>query len=203
MHHILYNLRIVGLIETMDSKTRNRMFLGIATLVVLITPIAAYAASFLDIRSAIVHTTSDKVDRANMATKETIPTDGNSGAFGYGIATGDSIIVTTTHKGVLDSAAQNGNPNNPIFHNHYVHLGNDAQHCGSSPVVTAITFAKTGDVTVANSGIILKNLPKTSDGLSQNNNVGPVVSFTLRVVHDGNNSFVCVDNIQQFARIVQ
>jgi hypothetical protein len=53
----------------------------------------------------------------------------------------------------------------------------------------------------ANSGIIL-NLPKTSDGLSQNN-ISPVVSFTLRVVHDGNNNFVCVDNIHTFDRIVQ
>lgn len=48
----------------------------------------------------------------------------------------------------------------------------------------------------------MKNLPKTSDGLSQNNNVGPDVSFTLRVVHDGNNNFVCVDNIHTFDRIV-
>jgi hypothetical protein len=132
-----------------------------------------------------------------METKETILTDGSCGAFGYGIATGDSITVTATHKGVLDSAAQNRNPNNLIFHNHY------AQHCESSPVVTAITFAKTGDVTVANSGIILKNLPKTYDGLSQDNNLGPVVSFTLRVVHDGNNSFVCLDNIHTFPKIVQ
>lgn len=42
-----------------------------------------------------------------MATKETIPMDGSSEAFGYGVATGDSIIVTTTHKGVLGNAAQN------------------------------------------------------------------------------------------------
>ncbi|HEX9317993.1 MAG TPA: hypothetical protein VF884_03570 [Nitrososphaeraceae archaeon] len=95
------------------------------------------------------------------------------------------------------------NANKPVFHNHYVHLGNDTQHCGNSPVVTAITFAKTGDVSVANSGTILKNLPKSSDGLSQNNNVGPVVSFTLRVVHDGNNNFICVDNIPTFDRVVQ
>lgn len=84
---------------------------------------------------------SSKVNGASLVTKANIPTDGSGEAFGYDIITGDSVIVTTTHKGVLDSKAQNGDANNPIFHNHYVHLGTDEAHCGSNPAVTAITFA--------------------------------------------------------------
>ncbi len=34
----------------------------------------------------------------------------------------EAIAVTTTHKGVEDSAAQNGDPNVASFHNHYVAL---------------------------------------------------------------------------------
>ena len=102
---------------------RNRIILGIATIAVLLTPIAPYPTTFLDIKSATVRVTPSKVNNANLLTGAKIPLDGKSGAFGYGILTGDSVIVSTTHAGVLDSEAQKGNKDSPIFHNHYVHLG--------------------------------------------------------------------------------
>ena len=51
-------------IRIMDSISRNRFILGIAAMVILITPVAVYAASFLDIRLASVKTTSDRVSAA-------------------------------------------------------------------------------------------------------------------------------------------
>jgi hypothetical protein len=176
----------------MDSISRNRLILGIAAIVILITPVAVYAASFLDIRLAHVKTTSDRVSQASFVTKASIPKDGSGGAFGYGIITGTSVvIVTTTHKGVLDSEAQNDNANKPVFHNHYVNLGNDAR-CGSDPAVVAITFDSPGKVSVGGSSALLKNLPKSSEGLTQNNKIDGVVSFTLAP----NDGAVCVKDIK-------
>lgn len=93
-------------------------------MLILVTAVAAYALEFLDISLAIVKT-SDKVEKATMVTHGFISKDGSKGEFGYGILTGDSAIVSTTHKGVLDSGTQNGDKFNPVFHNHYVKLVND------------------------------------------------------------------------------
>jgi hypothetical protein len=189
MLHILTEL-------SLDTKTKYRLILGIATIAVLVVPTAAYAAGFLDIRVAVVKVSPRKVDSAAMVTDAIIPKDGSGGAFGYGILTGDSIIVSTTHAGVLDSKAQNGDKNNPVFHNHYVHLGPDRENCGNNPRVTAITFASPGKVTVAGSLLVLQDLPKTSDGLSQDGHVNRVVSFVLEV----NGPAVCVTQIQDADR---
>jgi len=187
----------------METKVRNRLVLGITTVAVLLAPIAAYAAGFLDIQSATVRVTSSKVDGANLLTGAKIPLDGSGGAFGYGILTGDSVIVSTTHAGVLDSEKQNGNKDNPIFHNHYVHLGTDAQHCGNNPAVTAITFASPGKLLVGASALQLKDLPKSSEGLSQDNHVSNVVSFKLDPKFTVNHlDAVCVTNIHPADKVV-
>lgn len=44
------------------------------------------------------------------------------GAYGTGALADGTLIVTTTHAGVLDSETQAGDANNPIPHNHYVNL---------------------------------------------------------------------------------
>lgn len=163
---------------------------------------AVYAASFLDIRLATVTTctncTIEKVDKASLITKASIPKDGSAGAFGYGILTGDGEIVTTTHKGVLDSEAQNGNANNPVFHNHYMKLGNDAR-CGGNPAVVAIILDSPGKVSVGGSAVSLKDLPKSSEGQSQSQNkqVEGVVSFKLQPT-DG---AVCVTDIKPAKKV--
>src|SRR6476659_481810 len=181
----------------MDSISRNRLILGIAAMVIIITPVAVYAASFLDIRQAYVKTTSDRVVQTSLNTKASIPTDGRRKAFGYGIITGTGvIIVTTTHKGVLDSEAQNGNANNPIFHNHYVTLRDDDQ-CKSGKAVDEITFDSPGKVSVGGSSVLLKDLPKSSQGLTQNSKVAGVVSFTLQP-----NGAVCLEQITGSEKLI-
>lgn len=50
--------------------------------------------------------------------------DGSGGALGYGIINSQGVIVTSTHKGILDSELQS-NAKDPVFHNHYVLLGSN------------------------------------------------------------------------------
>jgi len=108
----------------MENKARNRLLLAIVAGVILVAPIAAWATTenFLSIKQAIVKTSSSKVNSAIILTKSSIPKDGSEGAFGYGVLTSGAVIVSTTHKGVLDSQTQGGNKNNPVFHNHYTQL---------------------------------------------------------------------------------
>jgi hypothetical protein len=79
---------------------------------------------FLTIKTAIVEPFSEPMPwlDAFLTTHGIIPENGEGGAFGYGLLTawGDSITVTTTHAGVLDSETQGGDANNPIWHNHFV-----------------------------------------------------------------------------------
>ncbi len=196
----------------MDSIMRNRMVLGIAAIAVLITPVAVYAATSFPpgIRIAEVKTCNancavKKVDSAHLVTKASIPK--NSGkAFGYGIVTGESVIVTTTHPGVLDSVTQHGDKNNPVFHNHYVHLTTDSA-CGGGDAVdlNALSFDSPGKLSIAAKAISLTNLPKTSaqPPLSQDNNVKAVVSFELVPKFDSNGVLkaVCVTNIHEADKV--
>jgi hypothetical protein len=112
---------------------------------------------------------------AFLKTHGLIPENGEEGAFGYGILTintaeGDgSLIVATTHAGVLDSATQQ-NENDPIWHNHFVTLKGDATNCGTTkgqpnPAVDAITFDQPGDVEIDGKTAELTQIPNvfTSD----------------------------------------
>ena len=180
-------------------------------MIVLITPMAAWATTspaFLSIRQALVQTSPDKVDSAKINTKASIPKDGSGGAFGYGVLTSGTIIVSTTHPGVLDSETQNGNPDSPIFHNHYLQLGSDPL-CGTDPAVllNTLTLGSPGKLTVGGPNLVLKNLPKSFEGQTQTNTlVDPkVVSFQLdakNVDPNGKPDAVCVINIQPADKIV-
>ncbi|HXT83239.1 MAG TPA: hypothetical protein VN704_02740 [Verrucomicrobiae bacterium] len=79
-------------------------------------------------------------------TDGSIPTDGNSGAFGYAILTSkglNSVIVSATHHGVLDSILQH-NPGDPMWHNHYLSLAPSAV-CGQNNLeVKQITLESPG-----------------------------------------------------------
>src|SRR4029079_5838338 len=80
-----------------------------------------------------------KSRQGNSSHEASIPKDGSAGAFGYGIITDQGVlIVTTNHKGVLDSEAQHGDANNPVFHNHYGTLRAD-NRCGDDPAVFQIS----------------------------------------------------------------
>jgi hypothetical protein len=200
----------------MENKARNQLILAITAGIILVAPIAAWAttADFLSIRQALVKTSSDKVDSAKMNTRAVIPKDGSGGAFGYGELTSGTVIVSTTHPGVLDSVTQGGDKNNPVFHNHYTQLifpPND--HCGANPEVdlTTLTFGSPGKLTVAGPNLVQKNLPKSFEGQTQTNIlIGPkVVPFELLPIFDppndpnGDLEAVCVTNIQPADRIVE
>jgi hypothetical protein len=132
-----------------------------------------------------------------------IPTNGEGGAFGYGILTTqglNAIMVSTTHKGVYDSEDQR-NANDPRWHNHYVKLVEDS-NCKDGLKVESITFQSPGEVVVNKNKAVMSNLPAKFTGtsppadvhrvtLNPGTNVQNVVSFTLKPT--GN--LVCVTNI--------
>ncbi len=192
----------------LDPKQKNLMILVAVAAAVLGTPVAASAAlDFLNIRVAIVNTNAEKVTGGQITADAFIPQRGQADfAFGYGIITQEGVIVSTTHAGVLDSEKQNGNANNPVFHNHYVTLKQDQADCGKNPkgqpnlAVDKITFKSPGKIFVFGNTILLSNLPKTSEGISQNNDVVDVVSFKLK---PGTNNAVCVTDIKPAKRVVE
>ena len=135
-----------------------------------------------------------------------IPTNGDGGAFGYGILTTqglNAVMVSTTHKGVYDSEDQKGT-NDPRWHNHYVSLADvPGDPCGSNPAVTSITFQSPGEVVVNKNKAVMSHLPAKFTGtspppdvhrvtLNPGTNVQDVVSFTLEPTDNS----VCVTNIK-------
>jgi hypothetical protein len=191
-----------------------------ATSTVALAPaIASTIEGFLEIRRAVVEVDpGDEIEEADIRTNARIPTDGDEGAFGYGILTKQSpgaVMVTTTHEGVLDSEEQNGDPNNPIFHNHYVKLVSDEDECGENNLrVDKITFESPGDVDIERRNAIMEDLParfRGTDALTDDSltlrpgtNVQDVVSFELdpHFDDDGNLEAVCVINIESADRVV-
>ena len=194
----------------LDPKQKNLMILIAVAAAVLGTPVAASAAfDFLNIRVALVYTNAEKVTGGQFTTAALIPQNGGGQAqlkFGYGIITGEGVIVSTSHAGVLDSEKQHNNPNNPVFHNHYVTLKQDAADCDTNSqgqpnlAVDKITFESPGKIFVFGNTILLSNLPKSSEGISQNNDIKGVVSFKLT---PGENNAVCVTDIKPAKKVVE
>ena len=160
---------------------------------------------------AIVETSSSKVNSATMQTRSSIPKDGSQGAFGYGVLTSGAVIVSTTHKGVLDSQTQGGNKNNPVFHNHYTQLDFPPnKHCGKNPevILNTLTFGSPGKLRIDGPTVVQSNLPKSFQGQTQTNTlIGPkVVSFLLEAINvnqNGKPEDVCVNDIQPASKIVE
>jgi hypothetical protein len=77
-----------------------------------------------------------------------IPTNGTEGTFGYGVLMdeGDTILVTHTHPGILDSEAQSF-IEDPVWHNHFVKLG-DVEQCEEDQGIIDITWQSPGVVTI-------------------------------------------------------
>ena len=101
------------------------------------------------------------------------------GAFGYGLLTtntetGDgSLIVATTHGGVLDSAEQQ-DISDPVWHNHVVKLGDEPMGlCGTDPAVVAITWEQPGDVEITGKVAELTGIPNEFSSPSSFNPSGP------------------------------
>lgn len=180
----------------MNLISNNRLILGIAAMLVIVSPMAVWAATgFLTIKVAAVVTSGDRVDRAAMSTRGNIPKDGSDGAFGYGFITSAGIIVSSTHKGLLDCKSQS-DAQDPVFHNHYALLGPNPSKCGNNPSIIDITFDSPGKLDVGNTNVTLEDLPKSSEGISQSKNVQNVISFKLLTRLSGNTiQAVCVTDI--------
>ena len=170
--------------------------------------------NYLDIDKAVIATDPKKI-QAVLQAHGHIPKDGTGGAFGYGILTEkggfDAVIVSTTHKGVLDSVKQNGDKNNPVWHNHYVSLGKN-DFCET--VVLDITYQSPGSVVVNKDKAVMSNLPATFTGtdsftkepltLTPGTNVDNVVSFKLDPKTDaGELKAVCVTDIRDADKIIK
>lgn len=190
-------------------------------LILMASPFALAFAStetdddFLNIREATVDADSDEMS-AFLKTHGHIPTNGDGGAFGYGLLTSeglDAVVVSTTHAGVLDSEEQS-NANDPVWHNHFVTLGDDSENCGDDPAVKSITFESPGQIRIQDENADLTQIPSSfsgTDALSQDDltiapgtDVDDVVSFKLSPQFNDNNELeaVCVTDIQPADNIV-
>ena len=150
-----------------------------------------------------------------------IPTNGTEGAFGYGILTDDPFdeastlsenasLVTLTHRGLLDSEDQSS-AEDPIWHNHFVRLGN-VEQCGENLGVVDLTWQSPGEVRIDDNNATISQIPTngfegwhsiTGEPLSMTlDEAGRAFSFRLNPVigEDGLLEAVCVTNIMPTER---
>ena len=170
---------------------------------------------FLNIREATIGADSGEMS-AFLETHGHIPTNGDGGAFGYGVLTDeglDAVVVSTTHAGVQDSEEQS-NASDPVWHNHYVTLSQDSDYCGNDSKVESITFESPGQVDIRDYNADLTKLPSSFSGtgalsgadltIKPGTSVKDVVSFKLAPQFNDNGELeaVCVTNLQSAENIV-
>ena len=170
---------------------------------------------FLNIREATIDADPDEMS-AFLETHGHIPTNGDGGAFGYGVLTDeglDAVVVSTTHAGVQDSEEQS-NASDPVWHNHYVTLSQDSDYCGNDSKVESITFESPGQVDIRDDNADLTKLPSSFSGtdalsgadltIKPGTSVKDVVSFKLAPQFNDNGELeaVCVTNLQSAENIV-
>lgn len=170
---------------------------------------------YLDIREATIDADSDEM-QAFLETHGFIPTDGDEGAFGYGILTTeglDGVVVSTTHAGVLDSELQE-DADDPVWHNHFVTLSDESENCGDDLEVESITFESPGEVDIEDNNADLTDIPASFSGtnalngedltLEPGTDVNDVVSFILAPQFNDDDELeaVCVTDIQSAENIV-
>ena len=169
--------------------------------------------NFLNIKKAIVDIDSDVVTDIIYKVGGLIPE--TPPPFGYGVVTEVpsrtgtgtelNVIATTSHAGVLDADAQEGDPDNPILHNHYAVLGSNPA-CGSNPSIAALSEEEIGEVFVKGKTVIVKDLPNSAPAevnsteieITPGADIQFVASFLLQVEEDQQgNPVVCVTNVTQ------
>jgi hypothetical protein len=183
------------------------------------------AESFLTIeRSSIVSNDGDNNELTAELDVEgvQIPTNGTHGAFGYGIMTedgddeeeDDTILVAHTHSGLLDSESQRF-IEDPIWHNHFVRLG-DVEQCGEDRGVIDITWQSPGEVGIDDNIATISDVPTgefegrhsmTGESLSitlgQAASVSDIISFKLDPVFEEDGlKAVCVTDIRSAEEVV-
>jgi hypothetical protein len=191
----------------------------IGTIPDILPPVFGYAAeSFLTIEGSTV-STGDGDDNELTAELDIegllIPTNGTRGAFGYGIITDhgdDTILVTHTHSGLLDSEAQKF-IEDPIWHNHFAKFG-DVEQCGKDQGIVDITWQSPGEVGIDDNIARISDVPTggfegwhsmTGESLSipLGEAVSDVISFKLHPVfgQDGLEA-ICVTDIRSAEEVV-
>ena len=171
--------------------------------------LATTLESFLIIEKAEVSANGEL--EARLITEGMIPTDGTGGAFGYGILTedgDDAILVAHTHPEVMDSEDQRF-IEDPIWHNHFVKLGDNVEQCGEDQGVVDITWQSPGEVRIDDNTASISGVPTdefegwdsiTGKELSMTlgETVSEVISFKLDPVFDEEDGLqaVCVTDIR-------
>jgi hypothetical protein len=141
---------------------------------------------YLDVQKAIIDIDKNIIKDIVFKTRGDIPQDGSDKNFGYGVVTLANntlnVIATTSHPklGIVDSELQNGDPNNPVFHNHYVILGSNNFICGDNPAVADLSFTSPGKVIIDGNKAILKDLPASAQGqFNSNRTTTPATNVTI------------------------
>ncbi len=122
-----------------------------------------------------------------------ISTNGTEGAFGYGVLSvgGFSIlgnysrnasIVTHTHRGILDSEEQSS-IDDPVWHNHFVTLGN-VEQCGGNLAVINSTWQSPGEVRIDNNNATINQIP-TGEFEGTHSITGEPLSMRLGGLREG------------------
>ena len=191
------------------------MILTISPLTMAFASTSSSDDDFLNIRKATIDTNSEEMN-AFLETHGHIPTNGDGGAFGYGVLTTEglnAVVVSTTHAGVQDSEAQT-DANDPVWHNHFVTLGQDSDNCGNDLKVEAITFQSPGQVDINDNNADLTEIPASFSGtdalsgddltIEPGTDVDDVVSFKLSPQFNDDDELeaVCVTDIQSAENIV-
>ncbi len=170
--------------------TRTKIFGATIALVFAVSMIGtAFAASnFLTVVSA---TTGED---STLTTKSPIPTNGNKGAFGYGVIGATGVLVATTHGGVGPDTEAQEDQSDPVMHIHTVTLGPNAG-CPDGTAVTSITD-ESDDMQAIVDGktLVMKGYTGQVGALTS-----IVASFTLSVIgNPANPTAVCVNDLQVF-----
>jgi hypothetical protein len=128
-----------------------------------------------------VHLDQNQLE-ARFTSEGPISTNGTEGALGYGILSKNASLVTHTHRGILDSEDQSS-LEDPIWHNHFVTLGN-VEQCGENLGVVDVTLQSPGEVRIDDNNATISQIP--TDGFEGTDSItNEPLSMTLGGVGQG------------------
>jgi len=155
--------------------------------------VPAFAGGHLTIEEAEVEKDKGKWE-VEIETSADIPTDGSSGAFGYGVIGKKAILVATTHGGVGPDHPDQAGQGDPVMHTHVVTLGPNAG-CPDNLAVASIT-SPSFSIEIDNDELEIEGVPTSAAGkLTQT-----TASFTLSILGPANApTAVCVNDLQVFS----
>src|SRR5215207_9979089 len=148
----------------------------------IFSPLAAFSYpdnddDYLDVQKAIIDIDKNIIKDIVFKTRGDIPQENRDKNFGYGVVTLSNntlnVIATTSHPklGIVDSELQKS-PKDPVFHNHYVILGNNSI-CGETPAVQDLSFTSPGKIIIDGNKAILKDHPASAQGQFTNVTITP------------------------------